>query len=894
MAGTATLDEAREALRLAEAAPLEAAALAEQAAGRARDQADLAAGAVAQRAWGLALRHRGDLDTAIAHLQEAVRLGLRSGTVVLAGEARITLAFALFERGRTRQALTQIDTAVRELDGAERARALAQRGTILAELGRLDEALDCYRAALPVLREAGNRLGVYRVVWNRGLAHTYRQEFAAAETDLREAERLAIELDLTLSVGFAQANLAHVIGLRGDIPAALDYFDRAEQRIRAHGAQLGRLLQDRSELLLSARLVSEARQTAEEAIAEYEKEHREIKLPEVRLVLAQAALLDQDVVSAQRQARQAVHEFTRQRRPEWAALARLVVVRSQYASPGRFPARIHGVEQIVATLTAAGWPIAAMESRLLAAQVLLRRGLVEASQAHLREASRVRQRRAPATLRARAWYAEALHRSTAGDPRGATRAIRAGLRVLDEHHAVLRATDLRAHAAGHRTDLAELGLHIAFHDGRPMKVYEWAERSRATHLLQRPVRPPDDPALAEALAELRGIVLKVTELRGNRSGSASLPGLVNRQIHLEQQIRDQTRRQYRELTSQLPGPVPTEALADALGGHALLEFVQLDGVLHVVTLVDGRLRLRRLGPTAEVELLLDQIAFALLRVIRRATDSDSAHAALTLLAHAAKRIDSLLIDPLPEIGDRPLVIIPTGPLQRLPWAVLPTCAGRPITVSPSATLWHAAASRRPDPAGHVLVAAGPTLPGAIEEAQAVAAIHGVSPMLPPTATVQAVRTALNGAALAHLAAHGRLSAHNPLFSDVLLSDGPLFAYDLEGFYRPAHTVILAACDSGQSVVRAGDELLGLSATFLTQGTTQLVASVLPVLDAETAPLMAALHRLIAAGQPPAVALATAQHQSAVDDEATMAAAVGFICLGAGFSAPPLLAASDIR
>jgi len=893
VAEPAIVDEAREALRLAEAAPGRAAILAARIARRARDEQDLPAAAVAERAWGLALRHRGDLDSAIAHLQEAVRLGRRSGTALFAGEARMSLAFAFFERGRTRQALAEIDTAVRELDHADSARALAQRGVILAELGRLDEALACYRAALPVLRESGNRLGVYRVVWNRGLAHSYRQEFAAAEADLREAERLAVELDLTLSVGFAQANLAHVLGLRGDVPAALDYFQRAEQRIRAHDAQVGRLLQDRSELLLSVRLISEAREAAEQAIVEYAKERRAVKLPEVRLLLAQAALLDGDNAGSLHQARRAVREFTTQQRPQWAALARLAVLRSQDAGGRRSGISTRGAERVVATLAAAGWPTGALEGRLLAARLLLRRGHAEAGREYLRQASRARRRRGPATLRARAWYAEALYRSTAGDPRGATAAVRAGLRVLDEHRAVLGATDLRAHAAGHRTDLAVLGLRIAFGDGRPGRVFEWAERGRASHLLQRAPRPPDDPALADALAALRSIVAEIAELRGKGAGGAELARLVQRQVSLEKQVRDHSRRQPGERTGELPGPVPTDALAQVLGHRALLEFVQLDGVLHAVTVVDGRSRLHRLGRVSVVDDLLDRILFALHRIMRQDADPESTPAALALLRHAADRIDALLLGPLPEIGDRPLVVVPTGPLQRLPWSVLPSCAGRPLAVSPSATLWHAASSRPTGRVGHVLVAAGPNLPGACEEARAVATIHGVPPLLHPAATVHAVEAALDGAALAHLATHGRLATHNPLFSDLLLSDGPLLAYDLERLHHAPHTVVLAACDSGHSVVRAGDELLGLSAAFLTQGSTQLIAPVLPVLDFETAPVMAAFHRLLVAGQPPAVALATVQHQ-VVADEATRAAAASFVCLGGGFTSAPLPARSAVR
>jgi CHAT domain-containing protein len=142
-----------------------------------------------------------------------------------------------------------------------------------------------------------------------------------------------------------------------------------------------------------------------------------------------------------------------------------------------------------------------------------------------------------------------------------------------------------------------------------------------------------------------------------------------------------------------------------------------------------------------------------------------------------------------------------------------------------------------------------------------------------------VLAALGTADTVHLAAHGRLSADNPLFSAVGLHDGPLIAHDVRQLARVPDTVLLAACDVGRSVVVAGHELLGLSATFLERGTTALIAPVVPVPDAETAPLMIAVHQRLAAGAPPAVALADAQRQAAADGPASMAAAAAFVCVG---------------
>jgi CHAT domain-containing protein len=349
-------------------------------------------------------------------------------------------------------------------------------------------------------------------------------------------------------------------------------------------------------------------------------------------------------------------------------------------------------------------------------------------------------------------------------------------------------------------------------------------------------------------------------------------------------IRDHARRQRSQAAQEdLSGPVHLDALSESLADAALVEFVHLDG-LHAVTLVDGRARLQHLGAATDLGALVDQASFALHRLAASRPVAASQAAATAMLRRVAARLDDILLRPLAaRLGERPLVVVPTGPLQSLPWSVLPSCAGRPVVVAPSATLWDAA-SRRPSPAGHVVVAADPDLPGARAEAEAIAAIYdGSTALLDTAATVEAVTSALNRASLAHLAAHGHLRSDNPLFSSLRLADGPLTLYDVERLEQVPRTVVLAACDSAQSVVRPGDELLGFSATFLARDTRQLIASVVPLPDVSTAPVMIAFHRLLAAGQPAATALALAQQRTSQEATAAMAAAAGFVCIGAGLS-----------
>lgn len=846
---------------LAEADPGRAVIVAASVAATARDHNDLAALSRAERALGIAAVHLDDLATAARHLRAAIRTAGRAGSPELAAEAKIRMAFVTSMRGRPRQALADLEALLPSLHGELRGRAEAQRAAVFNHLGRHADALASYRQAIPVLRRAQDHVWLQRVLSNRGIVYGYRHEFALAEADFHEAEDLCAGLGLDLSLAVVRLNLGWVRGVRGDVPGALRYLDLAETRFRELGThQLGWLLSDRSELLLSVGLTAEARAAAEEAVAELRRRRRAIVLPEVRLLLARTATLDGDHERAVEAARRAAREFGAQQRPEWRALASFVVLRSRLEAgqPGVTTARLAAIAE---ELSEAGWTAASVEARLLGARVARKSGALDL----LAVAARFRHR-GPALLRVRGWHAEALRRLALGDRAGASAAVRRGLRLLDEHRAALGATDLRAHSAGFRVELAELGLRMALEEGAPARVLGWAEQGRASHLLMRRVRPPDDPRLAEHLTELRAVA---TDARTSRD-----PSVTDRQALLERRIRDYIRS--RAGAPQGPearrAPGVIRSLAPLLEDRALVEFVLLDGLLSAVTIIGGRARLTTLGPVGAVRDLVERVPFALRRLARSGDTRGGSSAAARMLRHAAARLDALLLAPL-GLGERPLVIVPTGPLQGLPWPVLPSCSGRPVAVSPSAALWRQAVVRPATGTGPVVVAAGPGLPDAAAEVAEVAAIYGTVP------TRDSTLAALDGARLAHLAAHGRVNTANPLFSSLHLADGPLTVYDLERLRTPPELVVLAACESGRSVVRAGDELLGLSTTFLSLGTRCVVASMVPVPDARTRPLMIALHERLAAGVSTATALAETQREAG--DDVT---AAGFVCIGADIDA----------
>jgi CHAT domain-containing protein len=363
-----------------------------------------------------------------------------------------------------------------------------------------------------------------------------------------------------------------------------------------------------------------------------------------------------------------------------------------------------------------------------------------------------------------------------------------------------------------------------------------------------------------------------------RAGRA-VARLVRRQTRLEHEIRRRLLQVPGTRLLQAPRPPSLRALRDALGERALIEYVHVDGELHAVTVTPRRSRLFALGAAAGVERELELLRFAQRRMARRGSRVHRDNA-----AHAAARIERSLLAPLlPEVGDRELVIVPTGALHALAWAALPACAARPFSVAPSAALWLRAHARRT--ATHpvrALLVAGPGLDRAGAEVRAIAGLYDDAVTLTGgDARVEAAAGALRDCDRAHLACHGSFRADNPLFSALLLADGPLTVHDVESLGAGPRELVLSACDSGRTVVRAGDELLGLTSALLAIGAGVIVASTVEVPDAPTEALMVRLHERLRAGAAPAHALAEARAAVGGDDDAEAVARDGFLCFGAG-------------
>ncbi|TYB65455.1 CHAT domain-containing protein [Nonomuraea sp. PA05] len=789
----------------------------------------------------------------------------------------ISLAHAEAEQGRSELGMELLDEAQRRAPAGELAIVHAQRGLMHLRMGSSTQALRELDIAAPLLLD-GDRVELARVLLNRSVIHLTTGRIRQARDDARRSAHLAHTHDHPVIAAKALHNDGYCDLLLGDVPAALGVFARVERLYQdVNPGFLPVLALDRARALLAVGLTDEAGHTLDRAIDGFRRQRLMQDYAEAELARAQCALDAGRHDEARDWARRAETHFRRRGSAAWARRAELMRLRSDLAR-GAAPRTVaRRAWELAARFAELAMPDDGEMARLVSVRALIAAGHLTAAATTATAPSRKgsRPRGEPLDVRLMRHLAEAELADAQGLPGRALRKVRSGLTLIDSHRGTLGSLDMLTGVAALGADLAAHGLRAALEGSSPRQVFAWSERCRAQAFRFRPTRAPEDEQTAEALAELRQLA---QQMHADEAAGRRRPALRRRCLELEQVIR--------ERGWQLPGvgerlaPAPAAAVREALDedGFALVSLLNVDGGLLALVLVNGRCHLHRLSayePVAEAARRLagdlNAQAGRNLRPAMRAVIEASVQRQLGVISDA-------LGAPLRQAlsGARGIVLIPTMGLSAVPWGLLPELRGRPLAVAPSALVW-LAARRAAEPfvrdgSSSVLVA-GPDLEHAEREIERLGAVHPKARTLRGgSATVSATLSALDGASFAHFATHGHHERENVLFSRLDLADGPLMAHDLQRLDRTPGHVVLSACDVGQAVVRAGDELLGFTAALLYLGTSTVISSLTRVPDAVAEQVMMAYHRGVALGASPADALA-----SAAEGEP----ACTFVCFGAG-------------
>jgi CHAT domain len=862
---------------------------------------------VAHQVAGIVLRDFGDVSAAIGELRTAARLARSARSPQRRADVLATLGIALIQAGRTRSGLANLEMAVRLASGPSAGRVLQRRGGALAILGRHREALADLRRAAVSLRRAGDLIWEARALTWLGLSNLALGSTERADANFSAAERLWAATNQDLESAYAIHNRGLVAFRSGNLPLALDHLDQAAERYHKLGTPMPDLSIDRCAVLIAAGLPREALESADAAIGAFGRPAGQpTKRAELLLTAANAALAAADPATALMRAQASRRLFGSQQRAWWRARADLVLLRARYAADGPSAALLRSADVAAARLEELGWE-EAPQARLLAGRVALGLGRPADAECHLATAARACRGRGPALLRLNGWLAEALRADAAGDRRRLVNACTQGLDLLDEHRLTFGASELRAQATSWGAELAELAQRSALRSGRPRALLAWSERWRATALAVPAVRPVDDKALQADLAAVRDVA---SRLEKARSAGRPVASLQREQLRLERLIRARVLRASTTVRAAGPGraggvprrragriPVgpghalgrfrfDAAALLAEIGAGRLVQIVAIGGDLHVLVCGEGRVRQVSAGRMDDAAREVSFARLGLARLARRRGVSRDQRAgphgsALAILEETGRRLEALILGRATRaLGDGPVVIVPPGRLHAVPWAVLPSLRDRAVSVAPSAGAWLRARAIGQPPGQRVVLVRGPAAGSWGAEVPALAAAYPDAAVFSGSAaTVSRVLRAMDGASLAHVAAHGTFRADNPMFSSLRLGDGPLTVHDLEMLRRAPYRLILSSCDSGLLAPAGADELLGLTSSLTPLGTAGIAASLVPINDIAAAGLMLALHQRLRSGGTLAEALRDAR-ADASDDPVQTATAWSFIALGA--------------
>jgi tetratricopeptide (TPR) repeat protein len=826
---------------------------------------------------GMAENNAGRPAKALPLLRRALELtGADPGQDELLARIWISIATSESELGglsRGLQALAEAERFVERADVPElRAMLDNQRGFMLVRGGKVAEGLRQLDSAVELIDQVDAAMR-YSILLNRGTTHLYRGNLRAARADLAGAVESARQQRHPTEEAKAQHNLGYLEFLAGNLASALQVMDQ----VLGLDADVSTavILLDRARVLIEAGLHREADAALAEAAELFRSQGLFKDLGEVELARAECALLDGQIAAARRLAGSARTRFRRRGNDRWRRDAELLLLQSDLAA-GRPGLRLAPVAvRLAAEYRAEALSTQARTAQLIAAEALLRAGRVAAAGEVAQAAGPIRGSD-PISARIQTRVVRGKLHWANGDRRAAKREFRTGLDELARHQASFGSIDVQTAGAVHGRTLSDLYLTLALAEGRPREVLAAIELSRATSSRIQPVVAPENPAVADRLAELRRLTEELRMVSSDPASAALASAHRRRIAEIEHGLRTTSwHRLGSGLAERAASPEQIQAgLADA--GATGVNYFETGDELSALVAGRSGLRLVPLGISGPVHEWIRRIRADLDMLARGTLPAATVGAVQRSLRSSLECLDQAILKPL-VLDEQRLVLSPTGPLAVVPWNLLPSLRQRPVVVVPSGSAWLKAT--RPQSAGiadTVSAFAGPGLVHADAEAKSVAAIWGAGhPQLGERVHRSAVKAALAAARVVHLAAHGTHQPENPLFSSIRLADGPVFAYELDDTAGIAEHVVLSACELGQATFRPGDEALGLTSVLLHLGTRSVISGVAKLHDEVAAEVMPRYHRALAAGMESDLALA-----EACGSAGTLPAP--FVCFGASW------------
>lgn len=796
----------------------------------------------------------GHTAKAVGFYRQASMLYKSAGDDVSTARIGRAMVDALMYLGRYNEAVEIGKEALRvfQRHGLEmdRAQTLCNIGNVHHRRDDNPAALKSYDRALDIIRRAPDPGAMALIQFNRGNILTNLHRLKEADSCYIEAKTLYGQTGMELASAQAEYSLAYLQFLRGRITESLVRFEQVLATFERLGDQRGsaQTLLDMLEIRLQLNLFNAVEVGARDVIARFRMLGMRYEQAKCWYFLAKARAALEDLAGARAAIRSARPLIRQERNGAWDGSVQLLESRLLMLG-GRLKGARKLATGALRSFLRAGDVRRHTAAILALADLDIREGHLLRSQRRLLPVLRKRSSYPYATIFEASWLRGRIQRL-----RGETKAAEASY-----ESALVAAERMVEGLPPDETRVCFLSDKLAvYHEltalllsqrnyGAALRVLEDSRRlKRATYRRATASIPEAVPKallekqelLRSRLRQLYGFPASIERLSAVRIGSV-------RQMEDELWHVVQRSRRFGGTTQPRSLKVaPWTERARMAPDRAVIIFASEGEYPGAVMVTSRRTTYRRLPVTwDQLESLIGRLYFFLEKnripgVYRSRRETDLIANTQSQLGALSEAVMWPLLADLSEFSD--LTFVPLDSIGAVPFHALPLPDGRPLyaafkvrnAVDMTEALQKNPAGLTPESAGVVF---SPGTEGTKEmdsEASEItdlfpASIHQTGR---DSTRVRFRESLSDGADFLHVASHASAAIDNPMFSEILLNDGPFYAFDL--FDQPVRKqlVTLAACQTGRPGVLHAGQSYGLAEAFVSQGARAVLSSLWTVDD----------------------------------------------------------------
>lgn len=749
----------------------------------------------------------------------------------------------------------------------DRAQTLCNIGNVHHRQDNNPAALKAYDQALEIIRRAQNPSALALVQFNRGNILTNLHKLNDAEMCYVESRTLYAESGMELAEAQAEYSLAYLLFLRGRITEALGAFEQVLAKFERLGDQRGcaQTHLDMLEIRLQMNLYNSVEVSARGVIARFRVLGMRYEQAKCWYFLAKARAALEDLTGA-RAAIKSAHNLVRQERNRaWDGSVQLLESRLLMLA-GRLKESRKLASSALRSFDCAGDVRRRTAAILTLADLDIQDGQLMRSHKRLIPILRKKYHLPMSTVFEAHWLRARIHRLR-GETDPAIAAYESALDAAERMVDGLPPDESRVFFLSDKLAMYHELTAVLLHQrdySNALRVLEASRRLRRSSY--RRAAAPIPAAVPRALLDKQeSLRSRLHQLYGFPS---SLERFVAVNVGLVRKTEDalwslvQRSRQYRPLRhAGVRAYDPITNHAPLPPGRCVIVFVSEGDFPGALILSGNKTMYRRLPVTWEqLEALIGRFYFFIEK--NRIPGTFRAQHEHQLIQNTRNQLGAIseavlwpLLTDLSETAD--LTFVPLDSIGAIPFHALSLPDGRPLylahpvrnAVDMTEALHEQPARLTPESIGAIF---SPGIEGTKEmdaEATAIRDLFAKSEhQMGPESSRQSFREALSGPAdFLHVASHASAAIDNPMFSEILLNDGPFYAFDL--FDQPVNQqlVTLAACQTGRPGVLHAGQAYGLAEAFIGQGARAVLSSLWTVDDQLTRVFMVDFYRRLKDG-----------------------------------------------